>query len=57
MKKKLISIMLASALVASCLTGCGNSGDGAASGDSGAAESSDDAEGGVRQKVLVLRSQ
>lgn len=50
MKKKLISIMLASVLVASCLTGCGNSG-GAASGDSGAAESSDGAEESTTESI------
>ena len=45
MKKKLVSVLLASALVASCLAGCGNSGSDAAADNSAAADTSTEAEG------------
>ena len=47
MKKKVVSVMLASALIVSCLAGCGNSGSDSTSDDGAATtDSSADSSGG-----------
>lgn len=57
MKKRIVSVLLASVLTVSCLAGCGNSGGESAPGDSApAAESTENTEGGGRRKTLEPRS-
>lgn len=59
MKKRIVSVLLASVLTMSCLAGCGGgSGEESAPADNApAAETTENSEGGGQRKALVPRSQ